>query len=120
MKRWMTMATITDAQMHDWWESAAPYTIMILSTTARYKAASDRRGIIREHARRMMSLQADGILPIVCPARDHGDLAGIGIFAAAPDRTARIMVEDPGVRAGLFSYEVHPCSSKPGSVLPPS
>lgn len=115
------MATVTDAQIHDWWESAAPYTIMILSTTARYLAAPDtpdRRGIIREHERRMIALHADGILPIVCPARDRGDLAGVGIFAADPDRTARIMDEDPGVLAGLFSYQVHPCSSRPGSALP--
>ena len=112
------MATITDAQIHDWWKSAAPYTIMILSTTARYWTAPDRRGVVEEHGRRMISLQADGILPIVCPAPADSELAGVGIFAADPDRTARIMDEDPAVRAGLFSYAVHPCRSQPGSVLP--
>ena len=114
------MAIITDAQINDWLESAASYTIMILSTTARYTAAPDRREIEWEHARRTISLHADGITPIVCPARSDGDLAGVGIFAADPDRTARIMDGDPMVQAGLYSYEVHPCRSKPGSVLPPS
>jgi len=67
----------------------------------------------------MISLHADGILPIVCPASADNELAGVGIFAADPGRAARIMDEDPAVQAGLFSYEVHPCRSQPGSVLPP-
>lgn len=113
------MTTVTDAQIRDWWESTAPYTIMILSTTARYGEVPGRKAIIRDHERRMIALHADGILPIVCPARDRTGLAGVGIFAAGPDRAARIMDEDPGVRAGLYSYEVHPCSSQPGSALPP-
>ena len=113
------MITITDAQIRDWWESTAPYTIMILSNRSRHEAVPDRKAIIRAHERRMIALHADGVLPIVCPARDRGELAGVAIFAADPDQTARIMDEDPGVRAGLYSYQVHPCSSVPGSVLPP-
>lgn len=113
------MTTITDAQIHDWWESTAPYTIMILSNRGRHEAVPDRKAIIKAHERRMIALHADGVLPIVCPARDRGELAGVAIFAADPDQTARIMDEDPGVRAGLYSYQVHPCSSVPGSVLPP-
>jgi hypothetical protein len=112
------MTTITDEQIQDWWASTAHYTIMILSLVAGNEAVPDRKAIMRAHERRMLSLHAGGVLPIVCPARDHGDLAGVGIFAADPDRTARIMDEDPGVLAGLFSFRVHPCRSVPGSALP--
>lgn len=44
---------------------------------------------------------------------------GIGIFAADLDEARQIMDDDPGVRAGVFSYELHPCRSLPGSTLPP-
>jgi hypothetical protein len=65
-----------------------------------------------------MALQAEGVLPIVCPVPDDTDLAGIGIFTVSPEEAARIMDEDPGVRAGLFTYEVHASRSLPGSALP--
>jgi hypothetical protein len=60
-----------------------------------------------------------GVLPVVCPVPDDTDVAGIGIFAADLDEARQIMDDDPGVRAGVFSYELHPCRSLPGSTLPP-
>jgi hypothetical protein len=56
-------------------------------------------------------------MPIVCPT-DETELAGIGIFDAEPAEVSRIMDEDPGVKAGIFTYEVHPCRGFPGSALP--
>lgn len=117
----MTVA-VTDEKIREWIQSAAPYTIMILRRTDAFSEAADRDKTVWEHARRMISLQARGIMPIVCPCRDDRDdtdLSGIGIFAADPDRTARIMDEDPAVQAGLYTFEVHPCRSVPGSALPP-
>jgi len=43
---------------------------------------------------------------------------GIGIFTTSVEETKRIMDEDPGIKAGIFTYEVHPCRSFPGAMLP--
>jgi hypothetical protein len=74
--------------------------------------------IIWEHGRRNFSLRADGLLAIVCPVRDGSDVCGVGIFTVSPQETASIMDEDPGVKAGVFVYELHACRSFPGDALP--
>ena len=112
------MAKITDEMMGEWLTAAAGYCLVILRK-ADGPAVPGRDKIVWEHGRRNMSLQADGLLPIVCPVRDDSDIAGAGIFAASVDETRRIMDGDPGVQAGVFSYEVHATRSRPGSALPP-
>lgn len=64
------------------------------------------------------ALRADGFLPIVCPVNDGSGLSGVGIFTTSVEETKKIMDEDPGVKAGVFTYEVHPCRGFPGSTLP--
>jgi hypothetical protein len=50
---------------------------------------------------------------------DDSEWAGIGIFDATHEDTARIMADDPAVHAGVLSYEVHPVRGFPGDGLPP-
>jgi hypothetical protein len=76
------------------------------------------RPIIWEHGRRNMALRAAGILSIVCPVTDGGDVAGIGIFRARVDEVRAIMEEDPAVRDGTLTYELHPARGFPGDSLP--
>ena len=55
----------------------------------------------------------------MCPIIDDSEWAGIGIFDAPVDEVAaRIMDGDPGVQAGIFTYEIHPIRSFPGDTLP--
>jgi hypothetical protein len=49
---------------------------------------------------------------------DESDVCGIGVFAATVDETAAIMADDPGVAAGVFTYQVHECRGFPGDALP--
>ena len=107
---------ITDDYMHDRIGKARPYTLMVLRPTPEYSAADSRR-IVWEHGRRNMALQAAGIMPIVCPVGDD-EISGIGIFATDLDQARAIMADDPGVRAGIFTFEVHPCRGFPGDALP--
>jgi hypothetical protein len=111
------LAPITDARMHELLAKSKPYTAMLLRMTEMGRA-SESEQIVWEHGRRNMALTAEGKLPIVCPATDDSDWAGIAIFDAAPDEVDRIMREDPGVRAGVFSYELHPVFGFPGAALP--
>jgi hypothetical protein len=39
------------------------------------------------------------------------------VFAATVEETTEIMEGDPGVQAGVFVYDVHPCMGFPGDAL---
>jgi len=110
------LPNISDEHMQARLAQAKTYTLMILRKTDKYeRPAADP--IVREHGRRNMALQESGLLNIVCPVADGGDLAGIGVFAADIDQVRDIYDADPGVQAGIFSYEVHSCRGFPGSSL---
>ena len=110
------MPEITDEFMMAMLPKAKAYTAVLLKAGPnRLMEGADK--IVWEHGRRNFSLRADGVLAIVCPVPDASDLAGIAIFDATEDETAAIMEGDPGVQAGVFVYEVHPCRSFPGDAL---
>ena len=107
---------ITDDYMNDRLAQTKSYSLVVLKP-APSAFAEGSRSIVWEHGRRNMALQAAGIMPIVCPVGDH-EIAGIGIFNTDPDDARAIMADDPGVRAGIFTVEVHACRGFPGDALP--
>ena len=107
---------ITDDYMNERIAKAKTYSLMVLKPTPEYFAEGSRP-IVWEHGRRNMALQAAGIMPIVCPVGDD-EISGIGIFNTDPDEARAIMADDPGVRAGIFTIEVHACRAFPGDALP--
>ncbi len=109
--------TYTDDMMRERLAQARSYTMVVLRTTDQYGTEGTDK-IIWEHGRRNMGLQADGVMPIVCPVGDGTGLAGIGIFVGDPGQVRAIMDADPAVQAGILSYTVHPCRGFPGSALP--
>jgi hypothetical protein len=117
MREGAGMTTYTDDMMRERLAEAAPYTLLVLRVTDRYGIEGTDK-IIWEHGRRNMELQADGVMPIVCPVADETGLAGVAIFVDGPDEVRKIMGSDPAVQAGVLSYSVHPCRSFPGSALP--
>jgi hypothetical protein len=111
------MTLITDEAMREALAKAQPYSLMILKWGPQ-RGEPDAARIIWEHGRRNLALRAQGALAIVCPVTDGSEVCGIGIFSTGPDETKRIMDDDPGVKAGVFVYEVHACRSFPGDALP--
>jgi hypothetical protein len=111
------MTDISDEDMRARLAKTKAYSLVILHSTER-RAAEGADAIVHEHGRRNFSLVAEGALAIVCPVADGSDVSGIGIFDRTPEQTRAIMEEDPGVQAGLFTYEVHACRGFPGSTLP--
>jgi len=111
------MTTITDEYMNEMLAQTKPFTLVILKKTEALKMP-DAYPIIWEHGRRNFQLKADGSLSIVCPVNDGSEVSGIGIFTTDVEQTKKIMDEDPGVKAGIFVYEIHPTKSFPGSSLP--
>jgi hypothetical protein len=111
------VAEISDEFMQQRLTQAREYTLVLLWADDAY-GADGADAIVWEHGRRNMSMLVDGLLPIVCPVADDTKLCGIGIFDATAERTRELMDADPGVRAGVFSYELHPVRGFPGSALP--
>jgi hypothetical protein len=109
---------ISDDDMREMMTHATTYSVVLLKDGPNH-THPDRGAIVWEHGRRNFELRAAGVLAIVCPITDDSEWCGIGIFAADPAEVARVMDGDPGVEAGIFSYEVHPVRSFPGDALPP-
>lgn len=111
------MTEITDDFMRQMISRTKDYCIVILKAGPnRNKAGVEK--IIWEHGRRNFTLREDGRLSIVCPVSDGSDVSGIGIFNSSIEEVKRIMDEDPGVKEGVFVYEIHACRSFPGDCLP--
>jgi hypothetical protein len=112
------MATsVTDEQMRCPEPTTRTYTAVILKNGPN-RHAHDADAIIKEHGRRVRQLRADGLLSILCAVDDDSEVDGIGIFDVGLERTRDLMDIDPGVRAGVFDYEVYPVLGCPGDVLP--
>jgi hypothetical protein len=110
------MAEITDEFMREMLTRSKAYSLMILKAGPNYGGDGADK-IIWEHGRRNFSLRADGLLSIVCPVPDESEVCGIGVFNTDLDETRKLMDDDPGVKAGVFVYEAHPCRSFPGDAL---
>lgn len=116
------MTTITDEELQQLLRTAQPYTVALLRWGPK-RQVDGVEAITWEHARRMASLRADGLMPIVCPIgfdEDHGAeaLAGVGVFSLPLEQAREVIEDDPGVQAGVFVYELHACRSFPGDALP--
>ena len=111
------MKEITDEFMKQMMEKTKDYTVVILKTTGKIKESGSDK-IVWEHGRRNFKLRNEGILSIVCPIRDESDINGVGIFNRTLDEVENIMQGDPGVIAGIFTYEIHASRSFPGDKLP--
>ena len=64
--------------------------------------------VIWRHGKRNYALYLAGLMRIVCPVGDGSGTTGVGIFDADADEVDLIMRQDPGVKAGVFSYDIHP------------
>lgn len=110
------LPVVTDDAMRARLGLAHQYTVLLLhKTDAFVRPAVDP--VIWEHGRRNMALAESGLLNVVLPVGDDTRLAGIGVFATNPDQARTIMDDDPGVRAGIFTYDLHPARGFPGAAL---
>ncbi len=108
---------ISDDQMRANLARSAPYTVVVLLPTERL-IRPQVDPIIWAHGRRNMALMAAGIAPIITPVTVPEGPSGFGIFTTDPDETRAIMDSDPGVMAGVFTYEIHPARGFPSATLP--
>ena len=113
---------VTDQMLRDALHRVRPYTVCILHAAPLYQEPGPAReswvqNVIWEHGKRNYALYLAGLMRIVCPIGDGSGTTGVSIFDADPDEVGRIMRQDPGVKAGLFSYEIHATQTFPESTL---
>jgi hypothetical protein len=113
---------VTDEMLQQALLTTGPYTVVVLKAGPRFEMpdqdrSSEVAGTIWAHGKRNYALHLAGLMPIVCPVGDGSGVTGIGIFDASPEDVDRIMSNDPGVQAGLFTYDIHPTRTFPGSSL---
>ena len=113
------MTEITDEYIKALLSKSRDYTVVILKKTEKFHEPGTEK-IKYQHGERNFQLRENGILSIVCRVADDSDLSGVGIFNCDPKEAKRIVDGDPGVIAGIFTYETHLCSSFPGDNLPSS
>jgi hypothetical protein len=111
------MTMITDEFMREMLAKTKPYCLVILKSGPR-RDTPDIQKAVWEHGRRNFQLRAEGKLAIVCPVGDGSEINGVGVFNTNMEEAKRIMEDDPGVKAGVFVYELHSCRSFPGDALP--
>jgi len=114
---------VTDEMLREALPSTAPYTVVVLKAGPKFSMPGPNRddwvsNVIWRHGKRNFALRAAGFMPIVCPVADGSGVTGVGIFAASPEDVDRIMSQDPGVKEGVFTYDIHPTRTFPGSALP--
>ena len=111
------MRTFTDEEMGRLLSGTNAYSVVILKQGPKY-GDDTAPAIAWEHGRRNFGLRDDGVLALVLRVTDESGVCGVGVFNASVEDTAAIMDEDPGVAAGVFTYEVHQCRGFPGDSLP--
>jgi hypothetical protein len=111
------MSAISDEYMREHMTLSRDYALVLLKAGPQYGSEGSER-IVWEHGRRNFQLRAEKFLSIVGPVRDDSPLCGIGIFDASLEQVTEVMNGDPGVQAGIFTFEVHPMRSFPGDALP--
>jgi hypothetical protein len=116
------LPAVTDQILQDALQGVRPYTVYILKAGRGYQEPSPERegwvaDLILEHAKRNYALYLAGLMRIVCPIGDGSGTTGVGIFDADLAEADQIMRQDPGVKAGLFTYELHATQTFPESTL---
>ena len=70
------------------------------------------------HLKHLMNLRKDGILPIHGPTDGDENIVGIGIYNSTDvEQVKKCCEDDPGFKAGRFTYKILPFFTFPGSQL---
>jgi hypothetical protein len=108
--------SVTDEQIQQLAATAKPYSVALLWWgPERYMEGAEATEL--EHQRRLVSLRADGVIAVLCPAASEA-LAGVITMTVPPDEAREIMDGDPCVQAGMIRSEVYQVHGFPGDALP--
>jgi hypothetical protein len=107
---------VTDEQIQQLAATAKPFSLALLWWgPERHRDGAD--AIELEHQRRMVSLHADGVIPVLCPGKSD-TLAAVAVMNVPPEEAREIMAGDPCVQAEMIRCEVHAGVGFPGDAIP--
>lgn len=96
------------------------YTVVFLKANSTYRGDSR---VVEEnqpkHLEYLFTLKAQGKLPLFGPFSGSGDLRGFCIFNSPDQEEVKQLIDnDPHVKAGYLTYEMHLWFGIPGDRLP--
>ncbi|ORV08668.1 hypothetical protein [Mycobacterium celatum] len=111
------MKTFTDDQMNELLSTARSFSLVVLKPGPN---CGDNRApaLMWEHGRRNLGLRDAGMMAAAFTVLDGSEIWAVRVFTATVEDTTAIMNDDPGVVAGVFTFEVHPCRGFAGDSLP--
>jgi len=85
------------------------YTLVLALGTDKWDSESaELKELARQHPASVAKLYEQGSLAVAGPLLDEGELKGVFIFRVAADESAKLMAEDPLVKAGYIRPVLHP------------
>jgi len=95
------------------------YTMALMNRTEKWDPVSPAfQEVLKQHRTFVGKLVEQGSLALAGPLRDEGDLQGIGIYRVGGEQAAKLVQDDPLVRAGYFKAEMHPWITAKGVLAP--
>jgi hypothetical protein len=111
------MKTFTDDEMNELASAATSYSLVILKPGPN-AGNNEAPMLMWEHGRRTLGLRDAGMLAVAFTVLDGSEVWAVRAFTGTVDDTTAIMNDDPGVAAGIFTFEVHPCRGFAGNRPP--
>lgn len=93
------------------------YTLVLIMRGENWNPdAPEFMNVMKQHHALVQQMRSQGKLAIAgpFPLADPGELRGIAIFQVGKEETAKLMQDDPAVKAGLVKPEMHPWGTGKG------
>jgi uncharacterized protein YciI len=98
-------------------EGFEQYTLVLLKRGDKWNPNAPELGdVMKQHHAYVKQITEQGKLAIAgpFPFSDPGELLGVSIFRVAAEPTAKLLQDDPIVKAGLLKTEIHPWGTGKG------
>ena len=93
------------------------YTLVLLKRGEHWNpSAPGLTDVMKRHHAYIKEITDQGSLAVAgpFPSGDQGDLLGVSIFRVGVEQTAKLLLEDPIVKAGFLKTEMHPWGTGKG------
>ena len=97
------------------------YTIVLMKRGDNWNPnAPEFIDVMKQHPAFAAQMTEQGNMAIagLFPFSDQGELRGVAIFRVGTEQTAKLMQDDPKVKAGLLKTEIHPWATGKGVLAP--
>jgi uncharacterized protein YciI len=92
-------------------EGMEQYTLVLMKRGDKWNPdAPGFMDAMKQHGAYAEQMMKQGNLAIAgaFPFNDRGELGGVGIFRVSAEQTAKLLKDDPAIKAGLMKPELHP------------